>query len=166
MQFDRIIMASREQYEFFKFLYEEEDRRSKELETRAQFYFAVISAFLATLLFNAAGIRNDISTLGIAPDMIIVETALLMGSLLLVVIAMMIRKHQRIAAGNDMLSRFGNTPLSEEAFFTMCIGDYNKAIQYNRKKNAKAASYLLWGSILLVTSMIVLLLTLAFSTYS
>jgi preprotein translocase subunit Sec61beta len=45
-------MATKDQYEFFRSLYDEEERTSLQLEGRAKVYLGIISAFLVTIFLK------------------------------------------------------------------------------------------------------------------
>lgn len=156
-------MATREQFEFYKSLYKEEDHRSQELDSRAKFYFTVISAFLGALLLKATEFHTLVRAFGIPKSILILETVLLLAALAFVVISMSIRRHQSIANGADIFHR--DVVLADKDFYDDQIINYNHATQCYRKKNDQAAGNLVWGAGFLTTAMILLLAALALGPY-
>jgi len=73
-------MATQAQYEFFRSLYEEEERTSVQLEGRAKVYLGIISAILVTVFLKTDDVVKSANTLKISFALILVEALLLSGS--------------------------------------------------------------------------------------
>ena len=59
-------MATEAQYQFFRLLFEEEERRYSLLETRGKLYMSIIAAFLAALVLHADTIESSVQSLGVS----------------------------------------------------------------------------------------------------
>lgn len=158
-------MASKDQYEFFKFLYEREERRYEHLEARARLYLAVITIFLAALLFKADEVRTSAGRFGITWNAVVIEASLLIAALLLVVLGAMIRTYEGVANGSTLIEGFEATPPSDQDFFDDRIVDFAAATERNGKVNDRAAYCLGISAIFLATAMSVLLVALAIGAY-
>lgn len=157
-------MATKDQYEFFGSLYEEEERTSLQLEGRAKVYLSVITAFLVALLLKADEVSRSAHTLGIPWWGMLVEALVLGASLLCVVFALRIRKFDAVADGVEIVEGYGEDQPEDEEFFEDRIADYAVASSRNREVNNQTASMLAWAGWLLVVGMLLLLVlfTLAF----
>ncbi len=149
-------MATKEQYEFFKFLYEEEERRAERIEKRATFYFTVISAFLGALLFTAEKVALA-TTLTILKTPVNIFTIILLAALALIVYGMFFRKHHRIVPAAELSLHPNSKEVDESVFFDQCIEQCVKATSDYQHKNEVAAFALTWGAVLLAAAIMLLL---------
>jgi hypothetical protein len=156
-------MASKEQYEFFRLLYEEEERRYGQLEGRAKLYLSVITLFLAAVLFKASEVRSSAAVLGIPWPVVAMEAAMLVGALLLVILGVLIRSYEGIADAGEIIEHLGDSPPSNDEFFDDRIVDFAAASIRNARVNDRSARYLAGAAILLAGSMAVLVVVLGLS---
>lgn len=96
-------MATHEQYEFFKFLYEEEGERYGQLEARAKLYLGVITVFLATLLYKAGEVKASVTAIRIPWALVLIEAALLAASLMFTVFGSLIRTYEGLADPEEII---------------------------------------------------------------
>jgi hypothetical protein len=151
------MMATKEQYEFFRSLYEDEERVYSQLEARAKFYFSVVSLFLAALLLKAKEVQESAGALGLPWWLVLVEGLLLSGALLFVVCGVLIRRYEGIADPEDIIKNFGQKPPSNEQFFDDRIADYTVAANRNAAANERTARWLSYSGLLLTAAIVLLL---------
>lgn len=58
-------MATKDQYEFYRSLYDEEERTSLQLEGRTKVFLGIISAFLVTILLKSKEVKESTDALHI-----------------------------------------------------------------------------------------------------
>jgi hypothetical protein len=150
-------MATKEQCDFFRSLYEEEERRYGQLEARAKLYLSVIAIFLATITLKLPDVQASVKILQVPFWPFLVEAALLAAALVFVVLGAFIREYEGIADPNDVVDGFGDTPPSNETFFDDRIADYVVATTRNSKVNDRSARYLLVSVSLLAAAMLLLM---------
>lgn len=146
-------MASKEQYEFFRSLYQEEERTHEQLEGRARVYLSVIAAFLAAVLLKAPEVVKSAEALRVPWWMILTEAIFLTASLLLILLALRIRAYEAVNDAEAIVNGFDGDGPSDEEFFEDRIADYAVAAARNLKANNETAGLLSWGSWLLVAAM-------------
>lgn len=149
-------MATREQLDFFRFLYDEEERRYGQLESRAKLYLSVIALFLATLIFKLDDAQKSIAILGAPWWLVLVEGILLATALAFVVIGVFIRVYEGVADPEDIVNGFGDEAPSNESFFDDRIADYVVATVRNSAMNDRAARFLEIAVLFLAAAMLML----------
>lgn len=154
-------MATKEQYEFFRFLHEDEERTYLALEARGRFYFSVISLFFASLLLKAEVITSA-TTLGIPRWVLTVFAAVLTLSLVLVTVAARIRSYEGVADPKKIVESYGKKEPKDEAFFDDRIADLVVATNRNSVVNERVATVLFWAGVCLAFAMILALVSLVF----
>lgn len=156
-------MATKEQYEFFRFLYEAEERTYQYLEARARFYLSIISLFLAALLLKAEEVRRSAAEYGIPWWILTLVAVFLAVALALIVLATRIRRYEAVADPQKVVDSFGDTEPTNKDFFDDRIADLTVATSRNSAVNNSVANILLYASLCLAFAMFVLLTSLAFS---
>jgi TRAP-type C4-dicarboxylate transport system permease small subunit len=150
-------MATKEQYEFFRSLYEDEERTYAQLEARARFYLSIVSIFLASVLLKTEEVQKSARALGLPWWLVLGEAVLLSGALLFVTLGALIRRYEGIADPEDIVKSFGEDVPSNEQFFDDRIADYTVATNRNAAVNERTARLLSYAGILLSASMVLLL---------
>lgn len=150
-------VASKDQYEFFQSLYEEEERVSQQLEGRAKVYLSVITAFLVAFLLKAEEVSRSAKALKIPWWAMLVEALILGASLVCVVVALRIRTFEAVNDGVDIIEGYREELPTDEEFFEDRIADYAYASSTNRRVNDRVATTLAWAGWLLVAGMLFLL---------
>jgi hypothetical protein len=159
-------VATQEQYEFFRTLYEDEEHRYEQLEARAKLYLSVITVFLAAVILKAEEVQKSASALKVPWWLLLAEAVLLATTLLFVVLGVLIRSYEAVTSPRDIIKSFGNKPPSNEDFFDARIADFTVATERNVKVNDRAALFLTIAGILLALSMLSLISILTMALLS
>jgi hypothetical protein len=152
-------LATAEQYEFFRFLYEEEERRYLHLESRAKLYLSIIALFIATLVLKAQDVQASVAVLKVPWLLILLQAILLASSLVFVVLSVFIRTYEGVADPEQVIEGFGEEAPSNEDFFDDRIADYVVATGRNAAVNDRCARFLEIAVYLLSAAMLLLFLT-------
>lgn len=158
-------MATREQHDFFRFLYDEEERRYGQLEARAKLYLSVIALFLATLTFKLEDVQKSTALLGAPWWLVVIVGILLATALIFVVLGVFIREYEGIADPEEIVNTFGEEPPSNESFFDDRIADYVVATNRNASMNDRGARFLEIAVFFLAAAMLLLLVILALGLF-
>jgi len=150
-------MATKDQCDFFRYLYEEEERRYGQLESRAKLYLSVIAVFLATLTLKAQDVQASVKILGVPLWPLLIEALLLAGALVFVVLGAYVRTYEGVADANDVVERFGDQPPTNEDFFDDRIADYVVATVRNTEVNDRSAWHLQASAFFLAAAMLLLM---------
>jgi hypothetical protein len=156
-------MATKEQYDFFRSLYEEEERTYEQLEGRAKVYLGVITIFLATVLLKAQDVVVSAHALKISWWVIMLVSLLLLAALALILHALRIRAYEAVNDPIEIINSFQGDGPSDAEFFEDRIADYAVAASRNLKENNDTGYYLAWSGRLLVVSMMILMFAFVFS---
>ena len=151
-------MATHEQYEFFKFLYQEEGERYSQLEARAKLYLGVITVFLATLLYKAGEVKASVTAIRIPWALVLIEAALLAASLMFTVFGSLIRTYEGLADPEEIIKKFSASPVADEDFLDDRLVDFAVATNHDSKVNDRTAMFLSAAGILLSAAMVVIVL--------
>jgi hypothetical protein len=147
-------MATQAQYEFFRSLYEEEERTSLQLEGRAKVYLGIISAFLVTVFLKTDEVVRSATTLKISFSLLLIEAVLLSIALVFVILGLRIRHFEAVNDGVDIVNAYGETEPEDSEFFDDRIADYAFASSRNRAFNNETAVLLAWASWLIIAGML------------
>jgi hypothetical protein len=150
-------VASKEQYEFFRFLYEEEERRYAQLESRAKLYLSVVALFLASLAFKMEDAQKSVAILNVPWWLVLVEAVVLAAALVFILSGALIRNFEGVADPEDVIASFKDAPPTNEEFFDDRIADFAVATNRNTSTNDRAVRFLELAGVLLVIAMLVLL---------
>ena len=156
-------MATKDQYEFYRSLYDEEERTSLQLEGRAKIYLGVISAFLVTFLLNTDEVVRSAHTLGIPWWAILIEAVIFSAAMLCVIYSLRINVYEAVNDGSSLIDSYVGDGPTDEEFFEDRIADYAVASSRNRNVNNTTASVLAWAGWLLISGMILLLILVTFT---
>ena len=149
-------MATKDQYEFFRSLYDEEERTSLQLEGRAKVYLGIISAFLVTIFLKTDDAINSASKLKIPFPLLLVEALFFSAALAFVLFALRIREFEAVNDGVRIIEEATNDGPTDEQFFEDRIVDYAFASSRNRQINNETSSALARAAWLLIAGMIFL----------
>jgi hypothetical protein len=156
-------MATKEQYDFFRSLYEEEERTQEQLEGRAKVYLSIVSAFLAALLLKTGDVSANAKTLGIPWEILLIEALLFALALLFVVFALRIKAYEAVADALAIVEKFEGDGPTDAEFMEDRIADYAVAASHNLVANNQTASILAWAGRFLVMAMILLILIICYA---
>jgi len=127
-------------YKFFQALYDEETKRFAELESRARLYFSIASLYVGAISFKFDDVVRLVARVNLSPVLIVVDEALFIVAVLFCVLAMQVRKYERIADPDELLDEFeAEDDLFDEQFFEDRIIDYSVATQRNAAANNRVA---------------------------
>ena len=132
-------MATEAQAEFFKFLYEEQTKRRKNLSERSKFYFTIISFYLGVIYFKFQDVVKD----PVVPPILfwsgIVSAALLTIGLVFTVVGTRVKPYAKPCDLDDYFKGLGATPPTDADFFDDRIVDYSAAVSQNSILNQETA---------------------------
>src|SRR5947208_2887138 len=140
-------MATQVQFEFFKYLYEEENLLSDDLDTKAKHYITLQTAFIAAVIFKFADIKNFITdpSIKIPASNIFVIAILLSLSFLLCLIVLQVRDYEVVADPEMIISGYSDEPQSDAEFRDDRIADFTVATNRNAQINLANGSRLVWA---------------------
>ena len=153
--------VTKEQCDFFRGLFEAEERLSNQLEGRAKVYLGVISAILAAILLKADEARKAADMLHIPWLLLLMESLAMTLALLIVLLALRFRDYQAVSDGLELVERDSTHWPTNEKFYEERVADYAEASTENRRINMEtarllaAASWLMSSGILVVLVMVV-----------
>jgi hypothetical protein len=136
-------MATKEQYEFFKLLYDEENTRFAALIDRGKTILSLSVLYTAFLAFSTE--KNKPVSVEMYILFVLTVVALLT-ALLLAILALGIYKHEGLNDPERVVSQFGREAPANESFFEDRIADCVVACTRNSNKNNRRAN-LLFGSL-------------------
>jgi len=154
-------LATKDQFEFFRALYDEEERRYEQLEGRAKLYLSIITALLAAFVLKADEVKRSGEKLLVPWPLMLVEALLLAAALLLVILGSLIRTYEGVADPEQIIDPYGQKPPSDAVFFDLRIADFAVATNRNSNVNDRTARYLSAAGVLLALAMLTLLVLFA-----
>lgn len=148
-------MATEQQYNHFRAIYEEENKRYEQLEVRARFFLTIETFYLGAIAFKS----NDVFAFAkqfAVPVLIYVGAACLVTlGMLLTVWATRIRTYESPSDLRAIIESFGETPPNDSDFLDDRLNDYVTATERNSKVNDKVAN-LISGTGLCLASAVLL----------
>jgi hypothetical protein len=147
--------ATKDEYEFFQRLYEEEERTATELEGRAKVYLGIVSAFLVALFLKTDEVISSAAKLKIWFPLLLVLGLFLSIALVLIMAALRMRAAEAVNDGEALINDYEDWP-TEAEFFGDRIADYAVASSRNRDLNGETAILLIWASRLLICGMLLI----------
>jgi hypothetical protein len=100
-------MATEKQYQFFKALYDEENRRHAELADRAKMYIGVITLYVGAISFKIEDIAKFARQENVPIWLFLFVGAIFVGALLFSVWAVFIRDYEGITDAEALVEQFG-----------------------------------------------------------
>jgi hypothetical protein len=145
-------MPTKEQYDFFKSQYEEENSRNLELTKRAEIYLSVISIFLTAVLFKLADLFAILSDANTRLASIIISIALILFSISLVFIvnSLRIRNYEGVIDFDAYIQKNDDSVQENDDFFADRIADYIVAVRRNEVINDQKADMLIKARVFLL----------------
>jgi hypothetical protein len=150
--------VTKEQCEFYRALYDEEERTSLQLEGRAKVYLSIISAFLAAMILKAADAKGLADTLHIRWGLMLLDALPMSLALFLVLWSLRIRRFEAANDGPRLIEIYANTgwPTADQ-FNGDRVADYAAASHKNRLLNNQTSALLEWASWFMAIGIIYLL---------
>jgi hypothetical protein len=157
--------VTKEQYEFYRSLYDEEEQTSVQLEGRSKVYLGVVSAILAAILFKADDARKTADALHIPWELLLLEALAMTLALLVVLWALRFRDYQAVSDGLELLEKDYDDWPTNEQFYEGRLADYAEASTENRRINMETARLLAVASWLMASGILMLLATVALAVW-
>jgi hypothetical protein len=137
--------VTKEQYEFFHALYDEEGRNALQLEGRAKVYLGVISAFLAALLLKIGDAKDIAKALQVPWELLLADALPMSVALLLVLWSLRIRRYKAVNDGLLIIKKYKDNWPGESQFFEDRSLDFADSSSRNREINSEMAAVLAWA---------------------
>ena len=149
-------MATEAQFEFFKYLYEEENAITDDLQAKAKHYITLQTAFIAAVIFKFADIRQFITdpSVHIPASNIFIIAILLSLSLLLCLVVLQVRDFEGVADPEEIIAGFSAQPPVDADFRDDRIADFAVATNHNARINSANGSRLLIAGWLMFAALI------------
>jgi hypothetical protein len=140
--------VTKEQCDFFRALYDEEERTSVELEGRAKVYLSIISAFLAGMILKAADAKGLADALHIRWGLMLLDALPMSIALFLVLWALRIRRFEAANDGPQLIALYvqESWPTADQ-FYGERVADYAAASHKNRLLNNRTSLLLEYASL-------------------
>jgi hypothetical protein len=145
-------MATEEQYTFFRSMYDAEEHRYVQLQDKAKFFFAVISAYLGAITFKASDIVSFAAQFHVPSGILLSVAVGMLLALVFTVLAMRIRGYERVTDPVKLVQALGNTAPTNAQFWDDRIIDLAAAANYNFAVNGRTAKHLMIASLAVVVS--------------
>lgn len=141
-------MATKEQYDFFKDQFLEEEKRYSDLTKRGEIYFSILSLLLTGVIFKTKDIFeilktiSDIKLKALLISIFIISFILFCLAFLFITLGLKIREFEGVTNINSYLDSLGDTPPTNEDFFDDRIVDFIAASEQNELVNDRRATRL------------------------
>lgn len=149
--------VTKEQYDFYRTLYDQEERTSLQLEGRAKVYLGIVSAFLAAMILKASDAQATANSLHIAWGLMLLQALPMTIALALLLWALRIRNFEVVNDGAKIISDYGDDWPTQEQFYEDRLVDYAFASSTNRSLNNQTARFLSLSSWFMASGMVYLL---------
>jgi len=144
-------MVTKDQYDFYARLFDEEARRTASLIERAKWYLSLTALYSAVILFVAEKLRP---ANGVELIVLTVSDGAMLLSFLVSLWAVRISGFEGIVLPSDVTAQLEKDGFDEEKFFLSRIADFSVATQRNSDINDKQASELALAGVLMLLGMI------------
>jgi hypothetical protein len=135
-------MASEQQFEFFKSLYEAESRRAGVLAEHAKNNLGLATLYSAFILFV---VEKQIVVTSLSKALFIATVLCMLMAFLLSLWATQVANYEACTVPKDVFAFYGDKPPTDEEFFDDRIVDYSVASERNSLVNDKKARQLLFA---------------------
>jgi hypothetical protein len=151
-------MATKDQYEFFKTAYQEQNERKKTLETRAQLYLTIQTLYFGFVVLKFSDLLSGSSK---SPSSLpasylwfqVLVAALIASALVFTLLAVRIRRYEAVCDLRSAAENIDREP-AEDAFFDARIADFVVASNRNIEVNTDAAESLRSAGWLMVSAVL------------
>ena len=142
-------MATQEQFEYFKYMYEEENERYKHLTDRGKIYISLITVYGAFLIFTIkdGALKGDLILIYIAATFSFVI------AFASVLIALGMYSYETPTDPTEYIEELGDEPPTNEEFFDDRIIDLSVAYNRNVETNDKRVRMLLLSNFFLLVGL-------------
>ena len=143
-------MASKEQYEYYKFLYDHERSRYLELVNRGKLFLSIITLYMGLLAVGADKTITGLESSILLTLVYFISVFLLVASLVAVVIAIGIYRNEKPSNPREMILALKDYVPTDDEFRDERIVDLAVATDRNSKNNDLRAKRLQVSSYLLI----------------
>lgn len=143
-------MASKEQYDYYKFLYEHERSRYLELVNRGKLFLSIITLYMGLLAVGADKTVTGLAESTWSMAAYLTSILLLVGALAEVVLAVGIYKNEKPSNPRKMILALEQEPPQDSDFRDERIVDLAVATERNSQNNDLRAKRLQISSVLLL----------------
>lgn len=143
-------MATKQQYEVFKFIFEQEKARESQLLERSKLYLSLVTFYSAFLLFVG---KDLIPHNRLHWSLFALSTIFLLVAFLLSLYSAAVQKYQAVKNPKKILERLGDAPPTDDDFLDDRIVDLADAWTWNSSVNEGKAKILHWAGFALLSGM-------------
>jgi len=137
-------MPSKEQYEVFKFIYDQEGARENTLLDRSKLYISLLTLYSGFIAFAIKDARPE----NICQWLLLASVAIcLVAAFLLSLLATSVTSYEGIHDPEDIIKNELSQSPSDEEFFSQRIADLAVACNENSEVNDQRAAKLYWAGI-------------------
>jgi len=138
-------MATKEQYDFFKDQYLDEEKRYSDLTKRAEIYFSILSVLLTSIVFKIKDIfelfeNSNSFNRTFSFIFFIIALGLFGSAFYFITRALRIKTYQAVIDFENFRNNLGETPPTNEDFFDDRLIDYMYATEKNEIVNEERAN--------------------------
>jgi hypothetical protein len=134
-------MASKDQYEFFKMMYEEEERRYDQLVDRGKSYITILAAYAGFMIIKGESFTPLIGKWS-GSWLIKFSLVFLFIGFVSTILALSILRHEGICDPSEVASTYRKISPKDEDFFNYRIADFVVACERNARSNDWRAIWL------------------------
>jgi hypothetical protein len=145
-------MATAQQYEVFKALFDEESERYHDLMDRAKTFISVITLFSGVLVLKGSDLKEYLDGSAVSRWSFVAGVALFICALVSLLLAIRLRPYIRFDDPEEIVTELPDEGLSEEEFLDDRMGRLAYATNNNAECNDQLAKALEVSSRLLVTA--------------
>ncbi len=138
-------MATKEQYDFFKDQYVDEEKRYSDLTKRAEIYFSILSLFLSSIVFKLKEIfdlfeKSNSCNKVVGFVFFILSFVFFGAAFYFITRALKIKTYQAVIDFENYRNNLGETAPTNEDFFDDRLIDYMYATEKNEIVNEERAN--------------------------
>lgn len=148
------VMATENQYKFYRALYDEENDRYGLLEARAKLYLTILTFYLGSLAFKITDVKIFFSEFAIPLAIAMAAGLAFVIALLCCISAILIRKYEAITDPEELIASLGLNPPRDDEFFDDRIVDMAVATNRNSRQNDRAANALQAAGLLMAAGVV------------
>ena len=156
-------MATKTEFDLFKFMYEEQQTRASELVNRGKIYLSMTTAYLGFLAFKGNELLGQDSRAE-AFIAYLLSASLFVLSLLMTIWALGVYRYEIPTDPIELLENPPPTPPTDDEFREDRLADFAVATKRNLDWNEKRATRLILSSCFLLAGVIAHLVALSIST--
>jgi hypothetical protein len=159
-------MATKEQWETFRYIYEQETARYRDLNARGKVYLSLTTIYLGAVAFKAEFWFAQVPQSTLSVVALIALLAFFVSALCAIVAALGIYTYEGLANPEGIIRRFGEDPPTNEDFFDDRIIDATVATNHNSATNDKRARLLRVAPMLLIGGILTHVLLIIWILYA